>query len=638
VIAVLLYHAGVPGVDGGLLGVDVFFVLSGFLITSLVCGEFAAGATIRLGRFWAGRARRLLPGLVILLLGVALYAWLFSGSLDVSTIRGDALATALYVANWHFLVTSQGYFAQAAAPSPLLHTWSLAVEEQYYLVWPVMAVVVLRRGGRRALAWVAGIGAVASALEMASLYLAGASTDRLYYGTDTRAQALLIGSVLGALATGPGLRMVRPAWAGSREGRATGAVLAAGGAGVLVWAWSALNGLDPLLYQGGFFLVALAAAAVIVAVTNWPGGLLARVLAVGPLAFVGRISYGLYLYHWPLFLAVDHAHSGLSGVPLLATRLALTFVVAVVSWRLVEEPIRRRRFLASWRAGLAGTVAVVGTAVVVVVATTVPSGGASPAPAVTASGVSPSIPAAETAGLRARHAFTTDPERFVLLGDSVALTLRLGLQIDSVRRYGVKMYPGAWLGCDLDPNLPVMGNGVVNETSPGCLGWPTKWPRFVDEDRATVVGILLGRFELLSHFYKGRWTYVGQREWDEHLTAELDLAISLVSRQGARVALFTAPYDSETEAADGSVLPENEPSRVDAYNRLLEEVAAAHRGVVTLVDLNRILDPAGHYTETVDGVRVRYYDGVHITIAGGLWLQSRLLPEIARLGLEDRAA
>ncbi len=633
VVAVLLYHAGVSGVNGGLLGVDVFFVLSGFLITSLLCGEYAGHGVIRLGRFWARRARRLLPALVILVVGVAVYARVFSGSLDVSTIRGDALSTLLYVANWHFIATSQGYFAQAAAPSPLLHTWSLAVEEQYYLVWPVVAFLVLRLRGRQALVWVAGLGAAASALLMASLYLAGASTDRLYYGTDTRAQALLVGSLLGALASQRGLRVIPTRWATARWGRPAGIVLATAGAAVLLWAWSAWNGQDPLLYEGGFLVVALATGSVITAVTSWPHGLPARILGLAPLVFIGRISYGLYLYHWPLFLVLDHAHTGLSGLPLLATRLAVTFVVATVSWRLVEEPIRRRRILLSWRGGLSGAVAVGAAVIVLLVAPTVPGAGSS-ASAVTARSGAARMPAAEMAALTSRLAFSSNPERFVLLGDSVALTLRFGLQTDSVRRYGVRMYIGAWLGCDLDPGLQVMGNGTVYQSSPGCVNWQTKWPGFVAADHATVVGILLGRFELLTHRYRGHWTYVGQPLWDKHLTQELDLAIRLVSRGGARVALFTAPYDKPTEGANGSVYPENEPSRVDAYNKLLRQVAAAHHGVVTLIDLNRLLDPDGHYTESVDGVRVRYYDGVHISIAGGEWLQPRLLPEIAQLGLE----
>jgi peptidoglycan/LPS O-acetylase OafA/YrhL len=150
VLAVLFYHAGISWLGGGLLGVDVFFVLSGFLITSLLCRELARSSTIRLGRFWAQRARRLLPALLILILGVALYCALFRNTIDVGAIRGDALSTLFYVANWHFILSDQGYFVQSAAPSPLLHTWSLAVEEQFYLVWPLVALFVLRPGHVRA--------------------------------------------------------------------------------------------------------------------------------------------------------------------------------------------------------------------------------------------------------------------------------------------------------------------------------------------------------------------------------------------------------------------------------------------------------------------------------------------------------
>ncbi len=166
VMAVIFFHVGVSWVGGGLLGVDVFFVLSGFLITTLLCRELSRTSTIRLGRFWAQRARRLLPALFVLVLGVAAYAYAFRNTIDVTGVRNDAIATLAYVANWHFIVSDQGYFAQAAAPSPLLHTWSLAVEEQYYLIWPLIALFVLRRWGMAKLAVTAGIGAVASAVLM----------------------------------------------------------------------------------------------------------------------------------------------------------------------------------------------------------------------------------------------------------------------------------------------------------------------------------------------------------------------------------------------------------------------------------------------------------------------------------------
>ena len=183
---------------GGLLGVDVFFVLSGFLITTLLCRETGSDNDHPAGQILgpAGPSTPPCPdcpdpgrG------GVRLRA--SAHSIDVAAVRGDALSTLLYVANWHFILSDQGYFVQAAAPSPLLHTWSLAVEEQFYLIWPLVALFVVRRRGVRALAVTAGLGAIASAALMVSLYHAGFSVDRLYYGTDTRAQALMVGAFLG---------------------------------------------------------------------------------------------------------------------------------------------------------------------------------------------------------------------------------------------------------------------------------------------------------------------------------------------------------------------------------------------------------------------------------------------------------
>ncbi|MGH9019344.1 MAG: acyltransferase family protein, partial [Acidimicrobiales bacterium] len=389
VLGVMFFHFGLPWAQGGLLGVDVFFVLSGFLITSLLCREFGSSATIALRSFWARRARRLLPPLLVLLLGVALYAHFYAGSIDVTSLRKDAVATLLYVANWRFTFSNQGYFAMAQAPSALLHTWTLGIEEQYYILWPVVALVVLRRRGPRGLAVVAGVGALASAVEMVVLDLAGVSVTRLYYGTDTRAQALLVGSFLAALGaagaarTGPGGGPARrnqttlttpalpPSW--SRTLRRRRLIGGAGllGAVVLLGAAHRLVGTDPVLYRGGFFVVALSAAAVITAAVSLPTGLMARVLSLPPLVAVGRISYGLYLYHWPLFLVINNAHTGLNGAALLWARLAATFLAATVSWFLVETPIRRQRLPAAVVAPLSAlaTGAVVAA---VVVATAVP--------------------------------------------------------------------------------------------------------------------------------------------------------------------------------------------------------------------------------------------------------------------------
>jgi peptidoglycan/LPS O-acetylase OafA/YrhL len=624
---VLLYHFGVSWVNGGLLGVDVFFVLSGFLITALLCNESTRTGTIALAKFWGRRARRLLPALFVLLIGVALYAHFYAGFVNVSRIRGDALSTLAYVANWRFIFSNQGYFAATGAPSPLLHTWSLAVEEQYYLIWPLVALAVLRWRGTRGLAWVAGIGALASATLMAVMHHAGVSVDRLYYGTDTRAQALLVGSFLGAMASMRSWHVVSERWAATRQGRVAGVALGVAGAGYLLWAWHTYAGTDSFLYSGGFLLVALAAGAVITQVVSWPDSLLSRFLSLGALTFIGRISYGLYLYHWPLFLVINNEHTGLSGFELLVARFGATFVVAVASYYLLEQPIRTRRFLPNRQALAGSAVAVVVTVAVLVVSTIAPAEGS-----VTVSGAT--MPAAERQQLTASAAFTTNPVRFLLLGDSVALTMGIGLSDHSKQHYGVTVNNVAPLGCDLDPNLMINTVGAVGIAPPGCKNWRTVWAKQVATYKPQVVGVELGRWEVADHLYKGTWTHIGQPLWDDHLTSELNQAVAILSAGGAKVVLFTFPYvDPPQESADGTPFTESLPSRADAYNKLVDQVGKAHPGVVTVVDLNKMLDPEGHYTATLDGATVRWTDGVHVTIAGGELLQPKILPTVAALGL-----
>ena len=574
VCAVLLYHAGVAGVSGGLLGVDVFFVLSGFLITSLLCGEHLANGTIRLARFWAGRARRLLPALLVLLLGVALYAWAYRYSLDVSSIRGDAISTLLYFANWHFIFSDQGYFTQSTTPSPLIHMWSLGVEEQYYVIWPLVALLVLRRRGPRLLAWVAGVGAAGSALLMASMYVAGFSTDRLYYGTDTRAQALLVGSVLGALASRREWRVVPAHIASTDRGRVLGLSLGLAGAGGLFWCWHTLDGQDPFLYEGGFLVVAIAAGAVIASITSWRTSVLARILSLSPIVYVGRISYGLYLYHWPLFLTIDHAHTGLSGTALLVVRLAATFAAAGTSFHLIEQPIRRGVLARTWQGLPLAAGGALATTAVVVLATIPPAFAAGPS---ALSNGSSGVSATERRDLTAAHAFTSDPIRFLLFGDSVAFTADAGLRVHSVKDYGVEVINAGVLGCDLDP-FPSRLGGVV-WPSADCGNWPAGWAKAVARIRPEVVGLLIGRFELADHLYDGTWMHLGEPAWDAHLLSELDQAVKILSADGAHVVIFTFPYiNPPLEQPNGDPWPENVPSRVDEWNVLLRQVHAREPG------------------------------------------------------------
>ncbi len=332
---------------------------------------------------------------------------------------------------------------------------------------------------------------------------------------------------------------------------------------------------------------------------------------------------------------MNSARTGLSGLSLLAVRLLLTLLVAVVSWRFVEEPIRRRQWLRSWRGACATGAAAVGTAVMLAVATIVPAAGGV-TPSLVAQGRS-SMKPTEVSALRSVDAFGSHPLRFLLFGDSVALTAGLGLRIGTQKRYGVEVLDRGILGCDLD-QVPSRLSDQVFGTAPGqnCWSWWTKWSRYIAQFHPQVVGLLIGRFELADHLSHGKWMRVGEKAWDDHLEAELDRVIKVTSAGGAKVVLFTYPYmDPQIEAPNGDPYPENEPSRVTEWNRLLREAAARHPGVVTLIDLNRILNPGGHYTSTIDGVRVRWIDRIHVSLAGGEWLQPRILPEVAQLGLDD---
>jgi len=352
VVAVLLWHAEVGVVRGGFLGVESFFVVSGYLITALLWTERRTTGRTSLRGFWTRRARRLLPALYLLLLVVL--AALVVGWRDLVTrARGDAAAAAVYVSNWYQLLSNQSYFAETGRPSPFKHLWSLAVEEQFYLLWPLLllGLILVWRGARLRIAvTVAGL-AIASGLAMAVTFAirhdpsASVPYDpsRLYYGLDTRAAGLLLGCALalvwrpwersdgGQEIGGRGVRL--PGWCGDVAGFLGLAIL-------LLCFWRLSDDL-PLVYLGGLQLVAIATALVIVAATR-RGSPMARVLGARPLVIVGRRSYSLYLWHWPVYVVT---RPGLdlpwSSGPTLVLRLALSSALAELSYRFVEVPVRQ---------------------------------------------------------------------------------------------------------------------------------------------------------------------------------------------------------------------------------------------------------------------------------------------------------
>ncbi len=351
VLAVLAYHANWEGVPGGFLGVDVFLVISGYLITALLLTERASAGQVSLRRFWWRRARRLLPA-VLLVLGFWLaYAVVFLPD-EVAGLRADALASLSYVTNWYLIFSDQSYFAAFARPSLFRHLWSLAVEEQFYLLWPVVFVAGLGALGRRRLLVAVAAGIAASTALMWVLFEPGGDPSRVYYGTDTRLAGLLVGAALALVWHPQRLR--------SQVGRRAPALL--DGIGVvalvlLVRQFLVVDEFDPSLYRGGFLHVALLTA-VVLAVVAHPAARLGRVLGRPALLWLGLRSYGVYLWHWPVFMVTrPGVDVGLDGPGLLAVRLGLTALAAELSYRFVELPVRRgalERGWARWQARPAG--------------------------------------------------------------------------------------------------------------------------------------------------------------------------------------------------------------------------------------------------------------------------------------------
>jgi peptidoglycan/LPS O-acetylase OafA/YrhL len=342
VAAVILYHQDFGWARGGFLGVEVFFVVSGFLITTLLMREWGRTGGIGLRGFWARRARRLLPALLAMLLVVFVLGSLFVPD-AAKELRGDTIAALAYVANWRMVFHHQSYFAHMGRPPLLQHLWSLAVEEQFYLLWPLALVWALRRVPRRRAArpavFAMAVGGAAISLTLMGL-LAQPFTDNsaVYYGTDTRGGGLLIGAALAALIAGPPLARIK-----SVRGRAAVQVGGVAGLAVLAWAFTSFSYYDPGLYPWGFLLIDLATAAVILAVLNRRYAL-SRLIGWRPLRWVGLRSYSIYLWFWPVFMVTrPHLDIAMSGFPLLMLRLVLTLTLADFSYRLVERRVRARR-------------------------------------------------------------------------------------------------------------------------------------------------------------------------------------------------------------------------------------------------------------------------------------------------------
>jgi peptidoglycan/LPS O-acetylase OafA/YrhL len=369
VLAVMVYHANNNWLPGGFLGVEVFFVISGYLITLLLIGEHERTGTVSVRQFYLRRARRLLPALYVLLIGLTIYTALFRREV-LGQLRGDVLAALTYTSNWYQIWVGQGYTATGDF-APLRHLWSLAVEEQFYLIWPLVMIGLIRLGRRRLpemAKWVF-LAAVLVSVLMAVLYYPGqigtcevtpdaywhvagrcvSKTEYVYLGTLTRGAGLLLGAAF-ALLWRPVAVMRGPM---RKKGHFVDLVALAGLAGLAGLTWylhiiTPEGTADPWLFRGGFFVCGLATLALIAGVTHrgaWAGRLLGNPL----LLWIGLRSYGIYLFHWPIYQGIRGVAGRPLTVPEFVLALAFTFVACEISYRFIEMPVRRRHVGRWWR-------------------------------------------------------------------------------------------------------------------------------------------------------------------------------------------------------------------------------------------------------------------------------------------------
>lgn len=339
VLGVIAYHMGMAWAPGGLLGVTVFFVLSGYLITSLLLIEWDNTGTINLPQFWLRRVKRLFPAIAFVIICVAALCTIFDHSL-LTKLREDMWAALCWVTNWWYILRDVSYFDALGAPSPVTHFWSLAIEEQFYLIWPVVLIIAHKLGVKRSHMRNATLVLVlASALEMALLFNPDADPSRVYYGTDTRAFSLLIGAWLAFV------------WPSNQLGANNEVHLdrnvrialdAVGGIALigLVAMMGCIEGTSAIMYRGGILLASVITM-VIVAVIVHPSSILGKIFSAKPLVWIGLRSYGIYLWHYPLLLLMN-PRSNIAGTPwwMYIVELVVICACAAFSYKFVEDPIR----------------------------------------------------------------------------------------------------------------------------------------------------------------------------------------------------------------------------------------------------------------------------------------------------------
>ncbi|MFZ4516404.1 MAG: acyltransferase family protein, partial [Acidimicrobiia bacterium] len=582
VLGVLLYHGGNGWLPGGYLGVDFFFTLSGFLITTLLILEWRSHGHIALGTFYVRRARRLLPALFVCLGLIGVYTVLYASPLEMARVRGDTWSAVLYVSNWRMVLSSQSYFEQFLAPSPFSHLWSLAIEEQWYLLWPLamIGLLYLTRAKLVRLGAVIGVLAVFSAAWMAWLAHSGATQTRIYVGTDTRAQSLLVGAGVAVLIQAFGL----PSRHITRVLLQMGAFASLG---AILITWWQLDASDTVQYRFGYLAHALGVAVIIVAACV-PGPV-RTAFSPAPLRYIGKISYGLYLYHWPLYLVLTPDRTGLVGVPLFALRIAVSTIAAALSYHFIEMPIRRGALRGWVRLTLGGAVAA--CIVALLVTTTYLRVPGSP----TAQRDIP--PASGTGRLEQPIPASGPPMRVLIYGDSLARSLAQAYP-QLAREHLFDGIDGGRIGCGFAEVGQVRTLGGLTQDPTTCGDTRSEARRIIADAHPQVVVLFGGVWEMADRTIDGTWYRYPNPTLDAAILDGWNSTIAIARAAGAQPVIATTPY-FQRSTLDGMQPPDTNPRRVDHLNTLLRTVGAQTNTPV--IDTNAFLSPNGRFARAIDG-------------------------------------
>jgi peptidoglycan/LPS O-acetylase OafA/YrhL len=633
-VVMLAYHHGIPAARGGIFTVSMFFTLSGFLIATLALAEWAATDRLSMRRFWERRARRLLPAAVAALAGVVVLQSLFEVG-SGSRFRGDVLAALGYVANWRFASSGSDYGAMFATESPVQHFWSLAVEEQFYLTFPLLFVglMALARGRWRWVGAAFGLGTVAS------FAAAWVSADRhgnggmTYYATWSRASEVLVGVTLAFVVVLPGVRRFLDSPFGVRSARVGGLVGLVG----LLWLWHTVGLHNTAVFRGGTALNAALTGLVILACRQAAPGPLARGLGVWPLRSLGKVSYGVYLIHWPLFLLLDVDRLHVHGYVLFAIRVGATLALAVLSYHLLEAPFR---FGIRGRPGRLAVALAMPAAALVLLVVVVPVHRSQlielPAQAATseAGRSGPTAFKADVAGDAGPH-----PEAEVLLvGDSVSWTMWPGL-LDwnethpdrTIHADGVMA-----LGCTLGRADTTRFLGDQTPPWPDCVRFRETLAETLESGRYDVVVVQMGHKDLGEREVAGEWRHLGDPVFDGWIAGEVASFADVVAAAEVPVLWASLTHVQARTADPGSdwrSYAENDPARVDRLNEIVSREIAGRPGFRTL-DIGGWLrgQPGG---DTDSDHRL---DGIHWTFDGSGAVAAWVVPQILDAVSNDRVS